>query len=81
MIVVWTLEFYKQNTKLKLINKLILLRSVYSSANRRVGTSQHNVKSQKRFEVDVQSQRQPDARSTMVQRRPTDFGGQAKDSI
>jgi len=57
------------------------LRSVYSSANRRVGTSQHNVKSQKRFKVDVQSQRQPDARSTMVQRRRTDFGGQEKDSI
>jgi len=29
----------------------------------------------------VQSQRQPDARSTVVQRRRADFGGQAKDSI
>jgi len=46
-----------------------------------VGTSQHDVKSQKRFEVNVQSQRQPDARSAVVQRRRTDFGGQAEDSI
>jgi len=46
-----------------------------------VGTAKHYGESQKRFEVDVPSQRQPDARPTVVQRRRTDSGGQAKDPI
>lgn len=54
---------------------------LYSSADRRVGTPQHDVKGQKRSKVNVQSQRESDARPTVVQGRPTNFGGQAKDPI
>lgn len=46
-----------------------------------MGTPEHDVKSQKRFEIDVPSQRQPDAGAPVVQRRRADIGGQAEDPI